>query len=184
MAVCLFTSNFNVMECFEATVLRFGAMGEKTGWTYIMIPTAVADRLKNDKRSFRVRGQIGNVSIREAALIPMGGGHFILPLNAKIRKGLGPAAEVGSVVQVEIEFDPTPQLIDADLLACLSDQPEAMQQFERLPQSHQRYYSKWVGEAKTVATKDKRIGMTIEAMLRHMDFGQMLRWDREKRNGV
>lgn len=181
MVAFSFTSNFKAMENFESTVLKFGAMGEKTGWTYIRVPAAVAVRLNIDKRSFRVRGKIGNVSISMAALIPMGGGDFILPLNAKIRKGLGPAAELGSVVPVEIEFDPTPQLIDADLLTCLSDQPEAMQQFESMPPSHQLYYSKWIGEAKTAATKDKRIAMTVEAMLRHMDFGQMLRWERERR---
>ena len=169
------------MVRFRAVIERFGKMGEKTGWTYITVPTAIAMQLKDDRRRFRVKGSLAGHPIDMVPLIPMGEGDFILPLNDRIRKGMGPAASEGTEIQMELELDLTPQTIDEELLMCLADEPRALRTFEALPGSHQRYYSKWVQEAKTATTRAKRIGMAIDAMLREFDFGQMLRHEREQR---
>jgi hypothetical protein len=165
-----------------AIVERFGSMGEKTGWTYVTIPAAIARLIKDDRRSFRVKGTLAGHPIAMVALIPMGEGDFILPLNDRLRRGMGPAAREGNEVDMVLELDLTPQTIDEELLLCLADEPHAMQAFEAMPRSHQRYFSKWVQEAKTAPTRAKRIAMTVEAMLRGFDFGQMLRHEREQRN--
>src|SRR5688500_7949439 len=79
----------NNMIRFTTTILQFGEMGEKTGWTYINIPSELSEKLKpGNKKSFRVKGKLDDYAIRGVALIPMGGGDFIMALNAEIRKGI------------------------------------------------------------------------------------------------
>lgn len=47
------------MISFKAKIERFASQGEKTGWTYIRIPSAVARKIKKDqKTSFRVREKL------------------------------------------------------------------------------------------------------------------------------
>lgn len=79
------------MIAFSATLLRFGQQGEKTGWTYILIPHAIAENLKpSNKKSFRVKGRIdAHNKVEAVALIPIGGGDFIFPVNAGMRKAIG-----------------------------------------------------------------------------------------------
>ena len=48
------------------------------------------------------------------------------------------------------------------LTAALAKAPKAKSFFATLPPSHQREYLEWVSEAKTDATRDKRIATTIE----------------------
>lgn len=159
---------------FSATILKFNKNGEKTGWTYLIVPADVANELKpNFKKSFRVKGKLDSFSISGLALIPMGKGEFILPLNAVIRKGI--AKRVGAMLQVCLQEDKTEYQLDADLMACLADEEVALAAFNKLPRSHQNYYSKWIESAKTDATKSKRIAGTIEAMLKNMTYAELLR---------
>ncbi len=42
---------------FTTTIKKFDKQGEKTGWTYIEIPAAIAQQLNPENRkSFRVKG--------------------------------------------------------------------------------------------------------------------------------
>jgi hypothetical protein len=44
---------------FTATLLQFQEQGEKTGWTYIQVPLAMAQQLKpGNKKVFRVKGKL------------------------------------------------------------------------------------------------------------------------------
>ena len=44
------------MVRFTATIKRFAEQGEKTGWTYIDVPVALAEKLQpGNKKGFRVR---------------------------------------------------------------------------------------------------------------------------------
>lgn len=159
---------------FSATILKFNKNGEKTGWTYIVVTADVAQTLKpNFKKSFRVKGKLDSFPISGVALIPMGKGEFILPLNAVIRKGI--AKRVGAMLQVSLQEDKTEYELDTDLMACLADEEAALSAFNKLPRSHQNYYSKWIESAKTDATKSKRIAGTIEAMLKNMTYAELLR---------
>ena len=74
---------------FTTTILQFAEQGEKTGWTYIVITAALAEKLiPNNKRSFRVKGRLDDHPIKKVALLSMGEGEFIMPLNATIRKAI------------------------------------------------------------------------------------------------
>src|ERR1700722_3651082 len=78
-----------LMIRFTTKILQFGEMGEKTGWSYIRVPAAVAEMLlPGNKKSFRVKGRLDDHAIEKMALLPMGEGDFIMALKASIRKTL------------------------------------------------------------------------------------------------
>lgn len=77
------------MISYTTTILQFNQQGEKTGWTYILVPAAMAEQLiAGNKKSFRVKGKLDEHPLKGVALIPMGGGDFILALNADLRKAI------------------------------------------------------------------------------------------------
>lgn len=163
---------------FKTTLLKFDQQGEKTGWTYINIPAKIASKIKADcKKSFRVKGKIDDYTIKAVSLLPMGGGDFIMPVNATMRKAIKKMK--GAVVEVALEEDKAEVKISAALLECLDDEPVAKTFFNALPASHQHYYSKWIESAKTDSTKAKRIAAAIHAFVHKLSYAEMMRWQRE-----
>jgi hypothetical protein len=159
---------------FTALLLKFGAQGEKTGWTYFVIPAKLAQQLKpENKRSFRVKGKLDGYPIKAVALIPMGEGDFIMPLNAAMRKAL--KKQKGDKLVAQLQEDKSDFVFDADMMTCLRDEPAALAFFKKLPGSHQRYFSKWIQSAKTEATKARRIAQAVNALARGLGYAQMLR---------
>lgn len=168
------------MISFTTSILKFDKQGEKTGWTYILIPAKMAGKLNPGvKKSYRVKGKLDDYTIEKIALVPMGEGDFIMSINAAMRKGIG--KRKGAVLKVQIEVDKAEILPPAELLECLQDEPEALQYFNSLPQGHRNYFTKWIETAKTEPTKVKRIALVVKTMIRKMDFGAMLREERDER---
>lgn len=168
------------MQSFTTTIQRFNSQGEKTSWTYILVPDKIAAKLNPGvKKSYRVKGKLDDHLIEKTALIPMGKGDFILPVNAAIRKATG--KRFGASIKVQLQLDSSPILPPAALLECLQDEPEALNYFNSLPQGHRNYFTKWIETAKTEPTKTKRIALVIKTMVRKMDFGAMLREDRDEK---
>lgn len=166
---------------FNAKIERFGSMGEKTGWTYILIPEKLAQELyPGNKKSFRVKGKLDNWAFEQLALIPMGEGDFILALNAQIRKQI--KKNKGASLAVKMARDAKPVAISADLLACLDDEPRAKAYFDKLPGSHKLYYSRWIESAKTQETKGRRIAKAITALSREMGYGEMIRAEKQEKD--
>lgn len=162
------------MISFIATLQRFDKKGEKTGWTYFEISASQARKLKpKTKVSFRVRGMLDAYKLSQAALIPMGDGKFILPINAAIRKATG--KRQGDKLKVTLEADNRQFTLSPELIACLKDEPPAWAYFKTLPGSHQKYFSKWIDSAKTSATKTKRILMAVIALSSKQGYAEMIR---------
>lgn len=158
---------------FTAKLSKFGSQGEKTGWTYLTVPSKTAEKLKSGfKRSFRVKGQLDDHNIEYVALIPMGGGDFILPVNAVMRKAL--RKQYPASVEVILELDESEMKLCDDLLQCLNDEPAAKKQFQSLARSHQHYYSKWIESSKTEQTRAKRIALAVNTLARKMNYAEML----------
>ncbi len=129
------------MTQFTTTILQFGAQGEKTGWTYIQVPADIAQKLNpGNKKSFRVKGKLDNYAIQKLALLPMGGGVFIMPLNAAIRKNIRKGK--GAMLSVQLQIDTSELTICPELIECLQDEPAARDRFQKMPLSHQHYYRK------------------------------------------
>ena len=168
------------MVSFTAPISKFGQQGEKTGWTYVLIPADKSAKINPGiKKSYRVKGKLDEYDISQVALIPMGGGDFIMPLNAALRKGIG--KRKGALVKLQLALDDSPLKQNTELLECMSDEPEALKHFNSLPQSHRNYFTKWIDSAKTDPTRAKRIALVIRTMIRKMDFGAMLREERDER---
>jgi len=165
---------------FEQIIQRFRQKGEKTGWSYITIDPKNARKLKpNTKVSFRVKGRLDSYAFEALALLPMGEGDFILPLNATIRKAI--RKKEGDKLKVEMELDDRPLALSPDLMKSLKMEPAALAHFKSMPRSHQNYFSKWIESAKTLPTKTKRIVMAVNAMAHKMKFNEMLRAARSER---
>jgi hypothetical protein len=159
---------------FTTTLLRFEKQGEKTGWTYIQVPSDIAGKIKPGvKTSYRVKGKLDSFKISGIALLPMGGGSFIIPINADMRKGIG--KRYGAMVKVSLEEDKAAFRFNKDFIDCLKDEPAAMDFFETLAGSHQRYFSKWIDQAKTIETKTKRIAQSVSALSKKMGYPEMIR---------
>ncbi len=166
------------MVTFTATILKFGEMGEKTGWHYIEVPADIAEKLNPaDKKSFRVKGKLDDYPIKGVSLIPMGGGKYILALNATMRKEIRKAK--GAMLKVQLAADKPYELLP-ELVECLNDEPDAKAFFSSLPRSHQNYFSKWIESAKTEATRARRIATTVDAASKKWGYSQMIRASKDK----
>ena len=162
------------MQIFSATILKFGQQGEKTGWSHIVIPAAIASKLNpGNKKSFRVKGKLDNYPIQKIALLPMGDGEYIMPLNGQMRKAL--KKQKGAKVNVQIQVDKEEIKPPPELMECLNDEREALDFFNSLSKSHRNYFIKWIESAKTDETKAKRIAHTLDALSKGYNFGQMAR---------
>ena len=154
--------------------MKFAEQGEKTGWSYIRIPAALAQQLMpGNKKSFRVKGKLDDHPIKSVALLPMGEGDFIMPLKAEIRKIL--RKQKGDPLQVELDVDSKPVQPPKDLLECLADEPRAREYFISLPKSHQNYFGNWIKSAKTEETRARRIARVVDAMLKKQNYAEMIR---------
>jgi hypothetical protein len=162
------------MVCFNTIIKKFAEKGEKTGWTYIDIPAAIAQKLlPGNKKAFRVKGTLDDYIFEGISLIPMGGGDFIMAVNATIRKKI--RKRKGDSLKVELEVDTKPVMPPTELIECLKDEPKALSHFYCLPKSHQNYFTRWIESAKTIETKSKRITLSVNALATGKSFSEMFR---------
>lgn len=109
--------------------------------------------------------------------MPMGGGKFILVLNATLRKAIG--KKHGAMLDLQLTEDKSEFIFNQDFIDCLNDEPIAKAFFETLTGSHQRYFSKWIDDAKTEPTKTKRIAMSVNALAKKWGYQEMMRAQRK-----
>jgi Domain of unknown function (DUF1905)/Bacteriocin-protection, YdeI or OmpD-Associated len=165
---------------FEATLEKFGKQGEKTGWTYIHIPFDLAESMNPGvKKTYRVRGFLHQTEINRIAIMPMGEGNYILPLNKEIQKDL--KKNVGDVVHCKLNIDERGVDIDDDFLQFLADEKQAKKYFDSLAPSHQKYFNNHIASAKTDITKAKRIAQTMIALNQEMNFAEMIRANKQNK---
>ncbi|SOE21450.1 protein of unknown function [Spirosomataceae bacterium TFI 002] len=164
---------------FTLVLEKLELTGEKEGWTCAVINSALADQINPKvKTSYRIKGTLDKMPIKQKALIPIGEGNYILPFNSEMRKSL--AKEEGATVQFKVEVDNDEFEFSADFLACLEDDERAMTHYQSLAPSHQKYFSKWVESAKTIETKTKRITQALFGLANKMDYGSMIRHFKKK----
>lgn len=164
---------------FTATLKKFADKGEKSGWTYLEVPGKIASKISpGSKKSFRVKGLIDSVKISGVSVLPMGDGNFIIAVNGDLRKKLRKTS--GANVDVALEQDLEQYKINEELIACLADEPAAKAAFEKMPPSHQRYYSKWIESARTESTRIKRIASAVQTLAKNLSFSEMLRTQSDK----
>jgi hypothetical protein len=98
-------------------------------------------------------------------LMPAGGGHYRIQLNAALRKAAG--ADVGDVVRVELQLDRASreERVPADLRLALKENPAARRAFDELTTGHRRHFIKWFDSAKGPDTRIRRLGQAIDHLL-------------------
>lgn len=166
---------------FNATIKKFDQQGEKTGWTYIEITAAIAGQLKpGTKTSFRVKGKLDDHAIAGVALLPMGGGAFIMALNATMRKGI--RKQVGENLQAQLEHDNNERELPAGFMECLQHEPLALEQYNRLSKSHKGYFTIWLTSVKGEVARAKRMAQAVTALAKGQDFAQMVRSLKQQRD--
>jgi hypothetical protein len=166
---------------FTAVIKQFAEQGEKTGWSYVTIPSDLAEQLKPGfKKSFRVKGKLDSHPIAQQALLPMGNGEFILPLKAELRKAIH--KNKGAMVNLRLTEDKSDLQLSGELMECLADSPIAEKKFTSMPRSHQNYYSKWIESGKTVQTRARRIHLTILGMEKNLSFAEVLKLNAQSVN--
>jgi hypothetical protein len=168
---------------FKTKLEQFGEQGEKTGWTYLKVPSRVAGKLiPGQKKSFRVKGKIDELKIAQVALVPMGGGDFILAVNAGMRKCLKKRS--GHEVKVEIEVDNKELAPPKEFVECLKDEPLAYDNYFGLPKSHQHYFTRWISSAKTTPTRAKRIAQAVNGLAAGKTFADVIRAIKQNRQDL
>lgn len=168
------------MPKFTLTIHQFGQQGEKTGWTYLEFTEDIVAALKpGTKKSFRVKGKIDQFPISGVALMPMGNGSFVMPLNATMRKGI--KKKKGAKVELQVTIDKEPIQPPPGFMDCLEDEPKAKACFEKLSLSHRNYYIKWLGGVKGEAAVAQRMAQAINALSKGLDFGGLNQQLKEER---
>ena len=168
------------MAHFKATIKKFGDHGEKTGWTYVEVPPEIIAKIKGAyKKSFRVKGRVDQVHIKNVALIPMGEGFYILCLKAGIRKELKKIK--GDKVDLDLTEDISGLVLHKEFELCLSEDERALEEFKSLPHGHKNYFNNWISSAKTTETIAKRIAIVLNALSNKMNFAEMLRAEKARK---
>ena len=141
---------------FRATI----QLGGKTA-TGIEVPDDVVAALGSSRRP-AVRATIAGYTYRTSVASMRG--RFMLPISAAVREAAGVAA--GDEVAVELEIDTEPRVVEVppDLAAALDCDSEAAAEFERLSYSHKRRHVLAIDDAKTDATRQRRIAKAIEML--------------------
>jgi hypothetical protein len=168
------------MVTFKAILEQYNNNGEKTGWTYILLPAAIAEKLQpGSRKGFRVKGSLDAHPINGVAVLPVGGGDFIIPVNATMRKGIKKLK--GATVVVSLQVDQADIVPSPAFQLCLEEDELALQQFNALSKSHRNYFIKWVDGVKSEEAVAKRIAQALDALSKGMDFVGMMQYHKQQK---
>ena len=133
--------------------------GNNTG---IEVPASVIEQLGAGQRP-PVRVEVNGHEYRSTVAV-MGGRHLIA-FSKALREATGLGG--GDAIDVTLTVDTSPRAVDMpdDLAAALDAQPAARAFFDGLSNSLQRYHVGQVVDAKTEATRERRIAKAVQLFL-------------------
>lgn len=138
---------------FHATIALHG----KTA-TGIEVPADVMAALGPGKRP-KVKVTINGYTY--PSTVGTMGGRSLIPVSAEVRARAGVAA--GDEADIDVQPDTEPRTIEvpADLAAALDRVPAARQAFGKLSYSGQQRYVLAIEQAKTAATRERRVAKAV-----------------------
>lgn len=141
---------------FQATIQLSG----KTA-TGIRVPEEIVAALGTSKRP-AVRVTINGYTYRNT--IASMGGQFMLSVSSEVRESAGVAA--GDEVEVDIQLDSEPREVSVppDFAGALARDVDARQFFDGLSYSKQRWFVLGIEDAKTAATRERRIAKAVSSL--------------------
>jgi hypothetical protein len=149
------------VETFLATIRMLGIN------PYVSVPRAKLAALlaeaKRETSPIPIRIEIGGATFRQNLVRYQGA--WRLYLNTPMRAAAG--KEVGQRVLLSVAFDPEPRLepVPAELERELARQPDARTAFEALVPSRQKEISRYLGSARTSATRERNVEKVIDFLL-------------------
>ena len=128
--------------------------------TGIRVPAEIVERLGKGQRP-PVVVTIGSYSYRSTVAAYVG--EYFLPLAAEHRQRIG--VEAGDQIIVGVELDREPRVVELseDLSGALAAE-RLLEAFRSLSYSHQRRHAESVEDAKTEATRKRRIEKVVAAL--------------------
>lgn len=144
---------------FRATVRRQGVN------PYVDVPLAVSRAFDRFARSGRivVTGTLNGAEVR-ASLVPVGGGRHRLFVNGGMRAASG--VGVGELASFDLRAThPSVVRPPPDVATALRRRSDARRAFDALSPSHRRELLRYIDDARTQATRERRIAKTIDHVL-------------------
>lgn len=139
----------------------------KGGWTYARLPDV--QQVKTNPFGWRrVSGFIDDFEIRQYHLMPMGNGQLFLPVKAPIRKKI--KKEAGDWVKIVLYEDNGPTELPEEFVACLKDDADAWNHFQRLSNQERKKYVDWIYAVKTEDLKVERMAEAINKIVKGEKF--------------
>lgn len=124
----------------------------------VVVPAAVSAALGEGR--IHVAGAVNGTPL-QTSLTPVAGGRHKLFLNRRVREAAGIAP--GARVEVVLEPDAAPreEPLPDDLVLALRD-ADALGPFQRIARSMRNEVIRWIEDAKTEPTREKRILRAVE----------------------
>lgn len=143
---------------FTTTILGSGK--NNTG---IPVPESVVEALDRGKR-IPVVVTLNGYSYRSSIVFYTG--RFLISLSAENRAGAGGIA-AGDVVEVDVEVDDQPREVELPpaLASALAADADAAAAFASLSYTNKKRLATSVAEAKTDATRDRRVAKALEELV-------------------
>ncbi len=134
---------------------------EDSNATGLRVPAEVVAELGAGKRP-KVTVSLNGHTYRST--VAAYGDLFMLPLSAEHRIAAG--VKAGDMVKVTIALDLAPRTVEvpADLAAALAARPGAAEAFDALSYTHRKEHVRAVEEAKSPATRERRIARIVAAL--------------------
>jgi hypothetical protein len=142
-------------QTFAATV---SPAGNATG---VEVPAEVVDALGSGKRPKVVITVNGHTWRSRVASM---GGRFVVGISATNRSASGIA--LGDDIEMTLELDTEPRVVEepVDLAQALDAHPPARAAFDRLPYGLRRKHVRAIEDAKSAATRERRITKLVESL--------------------
>lgn len=130
------------------------------------VPSEISHALGGETH-IRVKGRVGEEPFR-SNLAPRGGGMHRLFVHSNIWRKLG--VDMGDTVDIEIERDEQEWeiAIPTDLAEAMPRGSEALEAFQALTIPNRKRFIDRIKEAKTPATRKRRIGQGIKLLIERL----------------
>lgn len=138
----------------------------KGGWTYAEIPEIPMS--EKPFGMFKVKGTIDGCAFSNVRLMPLGNGHLLLAVSAKMRARI--KKQAGDTVHIILYEDNMPAEIPEELILCMSYEDGVLNKFEAYGDGEKKAFIDWIYSAKTEQTKVNRIAETIRLIQRGEKF--------------
>ncbi len=129
--------------------------------TGVQVPVEVVAALGSGKQPL-VRVTINGHVYRSKVAVR--GGEYKLPISAANREAAGVGAGEEIEVLLALDTEPRELLVPEDLAAALDARPEAGRFFDGLSYSQRQWYVLGIEDAKTEATRQRRIAKACERL--------------------